>query len=208
MKIHFTASSIKLLEYKKNYLAIKNEILDLGHTLTRDWIQNAIKKREEGEIVDRETIYEKTMEAVLMADVIIVEGTVPSFSIGHQVTLALSKNKPVLFLLAKNHVEENALKSTFIDGINSPLLTTAEYDHDNVKEIIANFLLKYKDGLHIRFNLVLNNELDNYLDWAIFTYKTNKSEFIRNLISKNMQKDDERYKTYLEKINNRQPKSE
>lgn len=197
MKVHFSCSTTKLSEYKNNYLTIRDTIKKLGHSLTRDWLENAIKVRERGETVDREEIYKKTVESELMADVVVVEGTVPSFSIGHQITLAIDKSKPVLFLLNKKVENENLLKSTFIDGINSPLLSVKNYDLDNIKSILENFFLKYKDGLHVRFNLVLNNELDNYLDWASFTYKDNKSEFIRKLIQERLLQETE-YKKYIE----------
>jgi len=201
MKVHFASSTSKLNHYKENYLAICRHVKELGHIITRDWLDEAIKYYEDGKLeIDRESVYKKSIQSILTSDVVIVEGTVSSFSVGHQITIALSKNKPVLFLVYKDASEKNYFKNNFIDGIKSPLLTVAKYSLHNLRDIIEDFLNQNKGGNTIKFNLVFTKEIDNYLDWASFTYKTNKSEFIRRIIEKYIDETDERYKKYLAQI--------
>lgn len=201
MKIHFACSTSELEIYGKNYVDICDLVRDAGHTITRDWIDNAVATLDDykkGKIkIDRVDVYNKAVESILASDVVIIEGTVSSFSIGHQTTLALSKNKPTLVLLYNDGSDKkNKLQNSFISGIKSPLLTIAKYSSkEDIKRILANFLTK-STGPTIKFNIVLSKEIENYLDWASFYYKMNKSEFIRDIIIKHMNKDDSNYQKY------------
>jgi hypothetical protein len=133
--------------------------------------------------------------------VVIIEGTVASFSVGHQVTLGLSKNKPTLFLVKKNPNSKKSSKSkdSFLAGLNSPLLKVVEYDSSNLVDVMNDFLNNNGGRPIVKFNIVLTREIEGYLDWASFTYKINRSEFIRNLILNHMRNEDTQYKKYTEK---------
>lgn len=205
MKVHFASSTSELKKYKNNYLEICRQIKKIGHTITRDWIEEAIGFYEKGTLeIDREDIYKKVMESVLTSDVVVIEGTVSSFSVGHQITVALTKNKPILFLEFKESDKKSYFKNSFIDGIKSPLITTAKYNLNNLREILEDFFNRNKNGLAVKFNIVLTKEIDNYLDWASFTYKISKSEFIRKIIQKYMNETDHRYRKYLSQLKNKQ----
>lgn len=202
MKIHFACSTSELEIYNKNYTDICNLIRDMGHTITRDWINNAVATLDDykkGKIkIDRVEIYNKAIESILASDVVIIEGTVSSFSIGHQMTLALGKNKPTLVLIYNDGSEKkNKFQSSFIHGIKSPFLTVSKYSsQEDLKRILTNFLSK-SVTTSIKFNIVLSREIENYLNWAGFYYKTNKSEFIRDVLTRHMNIEDKNYQKYL-----------
>src|SRR5437868_1812193 len=101
MKVCFACSTSELSARKETYRQICALIKEMGHTLTRDWLEEAIQIVEKNAVstLDREEVYTKVLGSILAADVMVIEGTVASFSVGHQVTLALSKNKPTLFLV-------------------------------------------------------------------------------------------------------------
>ncbi|MFA6252121.1 MAG: hypothetical protein WCX74_01860 [Candidatus Paceibacterota bacterium] len=206
MKVHFACSTSELDIYGKNYLDICNIIRDLGHIIARDWIENAVatlNDYKKGKFkIDRVDIYNKAVQSILVSDFIVIEGTVSSFSIGHQLTLALSKNKPVLYMIYRDGGEnKNKLQNNFVYGINSPLLTIAKYSSvEDIKNILINFF-NNNSNITTKFNIVLNKEIDNYLDWSSFYYKKNKSEFIRDIINKHMKETDLNYKKYLSSPN-------
>jgi len=168
----------------------------MGHTITRDWIEEAINIVEDGAVssLNRDDVYSKVMTSILSSDVLIIEGTVASFSVGHQVTLGLSKNKPTLFLVAKKP-SKKASKG-FIDGLKSPLLKVVEYDESNLADIINDFLNSNGGRPVIKFNIILTKEIEHYLDWVSYTKKINRSEFIRNLILKHLSEEDPQYKKF------------
>ena len=201
MKVHFACSTSELETHKDNYLKICNLIKEMGHTITRDWLEEAIQLVKEKKVgsLNREDVYNKVVSSILASDVVIIEGTVASFSVGHQITLGLSKNKPTLFLISRQEAKKNAkVKNSFLAGINSPLLKVVEYDDSNLADILNDFLNNNGGRPVVKFNIVLTKEIENYLDWVSFTNKVNKSEFIRNLILKHMKDDDKQYHKYIE----------
>lgn len=199
MKVCFACSTSELAARKDTYRKICALIKEMGHSITRDWLEEAIKIIENKAIntLDREDVYNKVLSSILAADVMIIEGTVTSFSVGHQVTLALSKNKPTLFLIKKSEGKKPGKpKNSFLAGITSPLLTVTEYDDSTLADILNDFLNDNGGKPIVKFNIVLTKEIESYLNWASFTHKVNKSEFIRNLILKHMKDEDKQYQKY------------
>src|SRR3989338_3287250 len=200
MKVCFACSTSELEIRKDTYRKICALIKEMGNTITRDWLEEAIRVVENKTLdtLDREEVYNKVLGSILASDVMVIEGTVASFSVGHQVTLALSKSKPTLFFVKKKTLNKKhgKLKDSFLSGITSPLLTVAEYDDSNLADILNDFLNNNGGKPIVKFNIVLTKEIENYLNWASFTHKLNKSEFIRNLILKHMRNEDEQYQKY------------
>ena len=199
MKVCFACSTSELAARKDTYRKICALIKEMGHSITRDWLEEAIEIVENKAVstLDREDVYNKVLGSILASDVMIIEGTVTSFSVGHQVTLALSKNKPTLFLIKKSLEKKHGLsKDSFLAGITSPLLKIVEYDDSNLADILNDFLNNNGGKPIVKFNIVLTKEIESYLNWASFTHKLNKSEFIRNLILKHMRNEDKQYQKY------------
>lgn len=199
MKVCFACSTSELATRKDTYRKICALIKEMGHSITRDWLEEAIEIIENKAVstLDREDVYNKVLGSILASDVMVIEGTVTSFSVGHQVTLALSKNKPILFLIQKSTGKKHGKsKDSFLAGITSPLLTVVEYDDSNLADILNDFLNNNGGRPVVKFNIVLTKEIESYLNWASFTHKLNKSEFIRNLILKHMKDEDKQYQKY------------
>ena len=200
MKVHFACSTSELAAFKSDYRNICRLIKEMGHTIARDWLEEAIQfvENETVNSLDREDVYNKVVSSILASDVVVIEGTVASFSVGHQVTLGLSKNKPTLFLVRRKEggTKSAKVKDSFLAGITSPLLTVSEYDDSNLADVLNDFLNNNGGRPVVKFNIVLTKEIENYLDWASFTYKINKSQFIRNLILRHMKDEDTQYKKY------------
>src|SRR5688572_8047585 len=104
MKIYFTASTAKFDKYQKNYFAIRDFLVNEKHILTRDWLHKARHRIDNGltEIFDMKQIYQDCMKAINEADIVIIEDTVSNFSTGHQITVALQRQKPTLVLWSES----------------------------------------------------------------------------------------------------------
>ena len=186
MKVFFSCSTKEILKYKEFYRKIRDAIKTSGHALTRDWLDQSIARAEsEQNDIPRMQVYFKVISAILAADVAILDGTIRSTTIGYQLTFALQKGKPVLFL---TQAPQNELRKLFIGGIKSPLLTLKSYNKNNLAQIVKDYLANIDGGTRVRFNLVLDKSLNNYIEWAAFTYKKSKTEIIKN---------DKRYQKYL-----------
>ncbi|HRN86905.1 MAG TPA: hypothetical protein PK863_06350 [Candidatus Dojkabacteria bacterium] len=198
MKIYFTASTVEFNRYKKTYFAIRDYLVQENHTLTRDWLKHTGEKINDGDlnVRDIKAIYKKCVLAINQAQLVIIEDTVSNFSTGHQITLALQKQKPTLVLWqGKKHRYFNQM---FIHGIDSEHLEIAEYKPNNIEKIITAFINKYQDyNNKTRFNLVLNQYERNYLDWVQFNRGTNRTKIIKTSIDELINNDKE-YRKYLE----------
>lgn len=202
MKAHFTCSTNQFEENFELYKTIRKNILQNGIKITRDWIYEEFNLRKKGIKKYSADVYEKTIQAILDADVVIIEGSIPSFHIGHQITIALQKNKPVLLLMQKLEKGKWPFIATYHNEYDRRnLLHVKKYTKRSLKTIIKRFLKEYKKGPQVRFNLFLDSAIDSYLSWASFTYKKSKSEIIRDLVKKNIDLEDKKYKKYLEKNN-------
>lgn len=203
MKVHFACSTSEINTHKEDYRKICSLVKEMGHSITRDWLEDAIKLVDNQAVdsLDREDTYNKVVASILASDLVIIEGTVSSFSVGHQVTLGLTKSKPTLFLVKKSATQKKSprIKDSFISGLNSPLFKVVEYDDSTLPDILNDFLNNNGGRPVVKFNIVLTREIESYLDWASFTYKINRSEFIRNLILRHMRDEDKQYKKYLDK---------
>jgi hypothetical protein len=75
MKVHFAASTSKINELGDQYSLICELTKKMGHTITRDWLPEAIKLINSGKAdIPREGVYDEVLKAILVADVIIAEG--------------------------------------------------------------------------------------------------------------------------------------
>ena len=101
MKIYFTCSTAEFFKYRNSYFKIRNHIISLGHTLTRDWLPHTEEALKQGRIDMTRSIkqiYQDCIKAIKEADLVIIEDTVSNFSTGHQITVALQSKKPTLVL--------------------------------------------------------------------------------------------------------------
>src|SRR4030043_1594023 len=166
MKAFFAASTSQFHKYFPTYKLICDTIKDLGHELTRDWIDEAKEVVEKDLRVDYEEMYEDIMASILYADVGVVEGTVKGLSTGHQMTIALQKGKPLLFL----HQGKGEDKFPFIvQGVHSELFVEKQYTElKEIPTLIRDFFDLNKKGKRVRFNLVLTAKEEKYIEWASF----------------------------------------
>lgn len=197
MKIYFGSSGSNLKKYKKEYLSIRNIILNNGQDLTRDWLPEAIELFEKGkDDIIRAEIYEEVMHSILEADLCIFECSVTGMSVGHQISFALSKRKPTLVILKHN---DKSAVNLFIAGSKSPHLQMKNYDTiSELESTIEKFLRNNSSKKKIRFNLVLEPYENDYIRWASFKYKIDKTSVLRSALDNKIKSDDE-YQKYKNK---------
>jgi hypothetical protein len=200
MKIYFTCSTAEFIKYKKNYLDIRDFLIQENHILTRDWLLAARKF-----ITDNKTdlatnikkIYDDCIKAINDSEIVIVEDTVSNFSTGHQITVAIQRQKPTLVLWCKP--KHKHFNQTFIQGIDSEYLQVSEYNKNNYQDIIKAFIKKYQNASKkTRFHLVVDEVERKYLDWGQFKKHKSRTKLIRESIRKAIDGDQE-YQEYLRK---------
>ncbi len=196
MKVYFSCSTAELAKYGADYHAIRDYLVNNGHILTRDWLDETERYMHTGnKELNIKSIYKACVEAIREAELVIIEDTVSNFSTGHQITLALQLRKPTLVLWqGKKHRHFNQM---FIHGIESDLLQVAEYGKENLEDILQTFINTYEDKPEKnRFHLVLSGRERRYLDWAQFVKNNSRTKVIRSALKQAIDNDTD-YQAYL-----------
>lgn len=190
MIIHFIASKSSLKNDHEHIQQIINAIHGLGHEFARDWMseeRDIISGKTERKDIDWRVVNQDNIAALSKADVVIAEASARSFSTGFQVANAIQQKKPVLIL-----THNNALSGSFGSGISSDFVRTENYTIDNVKDIISDFINENNvDNKDLRFNFFIDRQIHNYLRWASYKTGKNKSEILRELVLREINKKDD-----------------
>lgn len=194
MKIFFAVSPRAIAEYKNEYRSIYETLRNLGHEHLNDIPINAdpntFYQLEEEEI---SKMYRELMGKIRQADVIVVDTTIHSLTMGYYIKAALDLEKPVIILYTKGN------KPFFFSGIENDKLQIVEYSRENLTEMLKQALSYAEENLDVRFNLFLSPELNNYLKWAAQRFNTQRSNLVRNLIIEHKTKYEEEYKEDIKK---------
>ncbi len=181
MKIFFTASLKGKALHQESYHRIVQSIIKSGE----DIISLEVGKYEDylGRKLIKDTPKDRlhylyVRKGINMANAVIIETSDESFQLGHEATLALLYNKPLL-CLAKEDVAEKI-------RIYDPKFKVTFYkDEKEVDGIVSEFLTEVRsNNLSVRFNAKLSPIEKNFLDWYAEKSQKNSSQVIRDLIDK------------------------
>jgi len=187
MNIYFNASLAGKEKYLKEFREIISIIEDLGHMVYSDHVM-----KRDAENINRqirkyhELDFRRARNEIQKSDAMVVEATYPSIGVGHTMTIALEMHKSV-FVLYQN--EPHGL----LVGDPNRLLFLKKYkpeDNQELKNIIKGFLERVnKRVLKKRFNLMIDEMEEEYLEWKSKKRKISKADCIRQLIDDNLRKD-------------------
>ena len=120
-----------------------------------------------------------------------VETSFPStVNIGTEIGYFVKQGKPVVCLY------ENGRQSVFTSEVLSNRLIEGEYNEDDLEKVLEWGLKEAEQMLNRRFTMFITPEIDCYLN-EISKQGGSRSEFIRNLIRKKMEK---KWKCFLERV--------
>jgi len=186
MKVFFTASLSERDKYKKYYDSVVKavqkddeiislEVQEYSHLIPKDIIKSIPKN---------ELHYTWLKKGIKKSNCVIIDASRDSFRLGHESTLALLYNKPVLCL---------SDKKDYSDAIINPKFYAAIYkDEKDVTSAVSSFLdLVKSKHVGLRKNIYITSEYANFLNWYSKTNSKNDSEVIRELIKDLMDKSPE-----------------
>lgn len=181
MKVYFDYSGRGLKTYQKYYEKIHKLINKLGHDNLSELLSlSGEKQYYEGSRKDRASRYVNSMKMIKKADVIVLELSVHSLSMGYLMHKALESNRPVVALHHKD------CDPYFAKGVEDDRLQVIEYDGSTLEKVIP-FALDYaSDQQDTRFNFFITPKHQQYLDWISKTKKIPRSVYLRDLIERDM----------------------
>ena len=124
------------------------------------------------------------LKEMLEFDCVVFEGTKASTGGGYYLSMALQRSLPVLYLAQEEY------KGLYLASSNR-LLKVKEYHperQDELEKVIKKFLkFTEKKNLSNRFNLMISDSMDDYLNKISRQFGISKADFIRDLIYKEME---------------------
>ncbi len=184
MNVWFGTTTAKWNSYKKYYFAINDYLKEKGAIPPFDWLDKA-DKFYQTDYKERNItkLYAQITEAIDIADIVVIEYTVPNFSSSHQINYSLLRKKPTLVMrLTKDNPR---FSDSYIDAVQSEYLTVRDYTWENYKKVLDEFIeysMVPESGQ--RYNIVLGKKQKQYLDEMSYKTKKSRSQIIRELIDK------------------------
>jgi dTMP kinase len=154
MKIYFGAAiTIDRDTYLPLYQKIVQQLESLGHEILSNHVVDP--ETELGDGLSAQELFNREVESVMDADVMVAEVTGPSWGTAFLIEHALENNKPVLALFYKNNGHELPL---MVEG--HPELYVANYNQDNLHAVLKKNLKQIEQQLKIIGKLIVIDGAD------------------------------------------------
>jgi hypothetical protein len=186
MKIYFTASIRGFSEFGKFYNLFYKKIESLGHTnldniVLEGKVDNIYEDSHEG----RTRLYKETINKIKASDIVILEVSIHSLSMGYVMDRALEMGKPVIALYSQG------FDPYFASGILNDKLQVVKYNEDNWDRVLTDAIEYAQENIDTRFNFFLPPSLSYYLDWISQNRKIPRSVYLRKLIETDLESNTE-----------------
>lgn len=187
MKIYFSFSlSHSDLEIKKLVPKIIDQIERLGHKVIPKNIKEKTDLFYKSQNEDEARVAQKEITQLKKtADVVVLEVSGQSIGIGQELAYALSINKPVIALYKENK------KPHILRDEGGDSLILAPYGENDLEEVLNDAIEYAASQQDVRFNFFISPAIGNYLDWISKEKKIPRSVYLRGLIEKDMEENDE-----------------
>lgn len=186
MKVYFSAAIAQKDRFGKYYEEIVDELKRLGHTVYQDTTEVTLEEAVSKSDTQRIDYYKQVLDWIAKADLVVLEVSFPStLHIGHEVSLALEKGKPVVALYYKG------FEPSFFLGKAEDRLLWVEYDDENVRKELMYAIETASEQQDTRFNFFISPRIAGYLDWVAKNKRIPRAVYLRRLIEEDMQQNPE-----------------
>lgn len=187
MKIYFTGSLHNRDIDKETYSKIVDLLINFGHDVRADHILKTKQVDLDVQTASERSIYyDKLNKWISGADLVVGEVSYPStINIGHEISLALDKGKPVLALYQKGRAPG------VLQGIKSDRFMLVEYTLPELKKTLEYGLEEALNQVDVRFNFFISPQIGKYLDWVSQKKRIPRAVYLRKLIEEEMHSNSE-----------------
>ena len=187
MKIYFVASISGRNKYLPQYETIVKALQKLGHSVTEDTLRPSHDEVYGLSDTEKVDFYKQVLKWIANNDIVVAETSHPSLGVGHEISVALERGKPVIVLYTEGHAPH------FLEGLETDKLIIEKYTPDNVEKILANAIDFAISQADTRFNFFISPKQVSYLDYIAKTKKIPRSVYLRNLIEMDREKNSSEY---------------
>lgn len=181
MKAFFTASLQGKKTHERYYNAIISCLKSRKITVVVDKILAATKEESENKLQKESRKFHEQIEKEINAcDFMVAEATIPSHTVGYEISLAHRSGKPVLILYSEDHAP------TFTNYPTDEKIVSERYTEHSLCSLMDDFI-NYVKGIHdTRFTFFITPEIAAHLEDIARTKKKPKSVYLRELIEEKM----------------------
>ncbi len=183
MKIYFTASLIGKNKYNQAYQAIVSNLKKTNHQVLERILKTDPLQPEKENENQTKKIYQQIIAMLRQASIVVAEISQPSASVGHEISLALENNQPVIALY------QQGTGAKLLEGYPGEKLQMLCYDQHNLQPLLNSAVEQASSQVDVRFNFFITAKMMAYLDWIAKERKIPRSVFLRHLLEKEMAKD-------------------
>ena len=177
MKIYFTTSARGDKELLESSLLIHSTLEKLGHQLSDYFLDDMDKEKiYSSNDEEKQGRYLSSLSHVKNADVVVLEVSTHSLTMGYLLNFSLSHSKPIILLHKRD------CRPVFAEGIESSKLQIWEYSNSDILLVLEEALETAKNDKIIRFNLIIKPEHFHFLQEKSKETGLSKSSIIRQLI--------------------------
>jgi len=186
LSIFFTGSVRDYKRMRPVYANIIEIIKKLGAQLTWNVVESVDyllrHNITELPVSHWQKLYKQLLRALQNSDLVILENSVSAFSTGYLTGVAISQKIPTLVLKQKQ--VKHTFKTSFLDGIQSPYLTSVKYNTlDDIYKAIKEFIQVNTSNVPKSFHLKLSPKEKRFVEKMAQQFGISKIRYIRKLIN-------------------------
>ena len=181
-KVFFSCSTMDFYEHSSDYQQMIEYIRKAGHEVSSnisiEEFFNADAHKDYG-VYSNSTAYQGTLKKINDADMVIIDVSVPSMTMGVLLANAQLLKKPCLLLTEEKRGDDQDL---FVAGATNSHFTYEIYTKATLPRILKTFLLRGTRKRTNRVNFVLDGSTLSRLDWLAFRLHASKTEVVSRAI--------------------------
>jgi hypothetical protein len=179
--VYFTASLVGKKHFLEHYTRIISYLKSKNFDVISDHIINVTPEEVDHSSQDARIAFHTKLEKwIASCDFMVAEASFPSMSVGYEVSLAITRGKPIIILYSVG--EPPALFAYH----QNELLACVKYDLSTLPAILDDFVSYTQGVAETRFTFFITRELATYLDKVSKKNKVPKSVYLRQLIEHDM----------------------
>ena len=183
MTVYFSAAIAQSDRYGKYYQVIVDTIEELGHQVLGNATTISFQDAYYNTRAQRVDYYHHLLHWLGQCDVVVAEVSFPStINIGHELSLALERNRPVVAVYHTDH--EPCL---LLGRVDSKIFLNS-YQPDTLRAVVKAGLAYAISQLDSRFNFFLSPTHSAHLDEITKRYKIPRAAYVRKLIDDDLRK--------------------
>ncbi len=186
MKVYFSGSRYYRDQFREAYVTIADVLSKEGFEVLDRANVDPSKDPKSVTEMQKLALHKDFVKTLDKCDLSVFEASFPStLHIGHEITLAIQKGKPVIVL----YKEEPGKEPLMFKGMEGEKVIWVSYTPDTLAQKLRAAVEEAKKIQDVRFNFFVSPRILEYLDWVAKNRMIPRSVFLRDLIEREMKKD-------------------